>query len=70
VSARHEIEKALRDADLKGKRAKPRLPAKAVVTAGDIGPRFEIERYIALGGAGRESAPAFARGGPAHTQEE
>jgi hypothetical protein len=53
VSAQREIEKAVRDADSKGKLMKPSLPAKAVLTVGGIDLKFEIERDIALGMSGR-----------------
>jgi hypothetical protein len=48
VSAQREIEKAVRDADSKGKLMMPSLPAKAVLTVGGIDLKFEIERDIAL----------------------
>ena len=53
VSAQREIEKAVRDADSKGKLMMPSLPAKAVLTVGGIDLKFEIERDIALGMSGR-----------------
>jgi Family of unknown function (DUF6494) len=53
VSAQREIEKAVRDADSKGKLMKPSLPAKAVLTVDGIDLKFEIKRDIALGMSGR-----------------
>lgn len=49
VTAQREIEKAVRDADAKGllKDNAP-LPAKAVVTIGDINMKIEIEGDIEL----------------------
>jgi hypothetical protein len=48
VSAQREIEKAVRDADSKGKLTMSSLPAKAVLTVGGIDLTFEIERDIAI----------------------
>ncbi len=53
VSAQREIEKAVRDADSKGKLMKPSLPAKAVLTVDGIDLKFEIKRDITLGMSGR-----------------
>ena len=53
VSAQREIEKAVRDADSKGKLKMPTLPSKAVLTVDGIDLKFEIERDIALGMSGR-----------------
>ena len=52
VSAQREIEKAVRDADSKGKLMTPSLPAKAVLTVDGIDLKFEIKRNIALGMSG------------------
>jgi hypothetical protein len=49
VTAQREIEKAVRDAVLKGQlKDNPSLPAKAVVTVDGIDLRFEIESNIKL----------------------
>jgi len=49
VTAQREIEKAVRDADAQGHlKSGERLPAKAVVTAGGIDLRFEIDGDIEL----------------------
>jgi hypothetical protein len=49
VTAQREIEKAVRDADAKGKlKNGERLPAKAVVTVGGIDLKFEINGDIEL----------------------
>ena len=49
VTAQREIEKAVRDAVLKGQlKDNPSLPAKAVVTVDGIDLRFEIESDIKL----------------------
>jgi hypothetical protein len=48
VSAQREIEKAVRDADSKGKLTNSNLRAKAVLTVSGIDLKFEIEHDIAL----------------------
>jgi hypothetical protein len=49
VTAQREIEKAVRDAVLKGQlKDNPSLPAKAVVTVDGIDLKFEIESDIKL----------------------
>ena len=49
VTAQREIEKAVRDADAKGKlKNGERWPAKAVVTVGGIDLKFEIDGDIEL----------------------
>jgi PAS domain S-box-containing protein len=46
VSAHREIEKAVREADAKGSLSRGALPAKAVVTVGNIDFKFEIDGDI------------------------
>jgi hypothetical protein len=48
VTAQREIEKAVRDAESKGKLTNHSLRAKAVLTVSDIDLKFEIERDIGL----------------------
>jgi hypothetical protein len=48
VSAQREIEKAVRDADSKGKLTESSLHAKAVLTVSGVDLKFEIERDIGL----------------------
>jgi len=49
VTAQREIEKAVRDADASGRlQGRERLPAKAVITIGDVDLKFEIDDDIEL----------------------
>jgi hypothetical protein len=48
VTAQREIEKAVRDADSRGRLTTSSLPAKAVLTVDGIDLKFEIARDIAL----------------------
>jgi len=49
VTAQREIERAVRDADARGRLSGAPLPAKAVVTVGGINLKLEIDGDIELG---------------------